>query len=176
MRVTSKNHDGIIVVDVLPEENEKNACLWIRVYLDPEHGQMLSDSDIGAYSHRWPETGKDFLKLMSSVDKGYLLNKCCHSQKDYDTDAIIESIHEYFRDYCTDGNSKDRAFEQFLDDLDGCSNVFEIYRVFDETVFSYGDAWECITKTYMPWHKEWAGYFCKYVRPEAKKWAEQWDS
>ena len=67
MRVTSKDHDGIIVIDVIPEGRESHACLWMRVYLDPEHGQMLSDSDVGNYAHRWPETGKRFLKRPKDI-------------------------------------------------------------------------------------------------------------
>ena len=174
MRVTSKDHDGIIVIDVIPEEREAHACLWMRVYLDPEHGQMLSDSDVGNYAHRWPETGKRFLKLMACVGKDYLLEKCCYDRKEYDTESIVKSIHEYFEDFTTESQRERDTLQEFLDDLDTCSDVFGIQRVFDDTQFDYGDAWEYISKSYTPWQKRWAEYFYKYVEPEVRKLLPYW--
>ena len=171
MKVTSKNHDGIIVIDVLPEKGDNEAaCLWMRVYLDPEHGQMLSDSDIGDYAHRWQETGKQFLKLMGGVGSTYLLEKCCHDRMEYDPEHIIESIHDYFCDAEYDDPSEEKKQKDFLEEVSQCCNIFDIQRVFDDTDFDYGDAWECVQKTYTPWQKRWASYFTKYVSPEIKKW------
>ena len=174
MRVTSKDHDGIIVIDVIPEGRESYACLWMRVYLDPEHGQMLSDSDVGNYAHRWPETGKRFLKLMACVGKDYLLDKCCYDRKEYDTESIVKGIHEYFEDFTTEDEGEWDALQEFLDDLDECSDVFGILRVFDDTSFDYGDAFEYISKSYTPWQKRWAEYFHKYVEPEVRKLLPYW--
>lgn len=177
MRVTSKNHDGIIVIEVLPEKgDDAAACLWMRVYLDPEHGQMLSDSDIGNYAHRWPENGKRFLKLMSSVGDSYVMEKCCHDQKEYDADSIVEDINDYFSDIDEWENESDKEdCRNFLDELSYCSSVFDIDRVFHDTAFDYGDAWECIRKSYTPWQKRWAEYFYKYVEPEVRKWIPLWE-
>ena len=176
MRVTSKDHDGIIVIDVIPEGRESHACLWMRVYLDPEHGQMLSDSDVGNYAHRWPEMGKGFLKLMACVGKDYLLEKCCHDQKEYDAESIVEDINDYFSDIDEwECETQKEDCLSFLDELSYCSTVFDIDRVFHDTGFDYGDARECIRKSYTPWQKRWADYFHKYVEPEVRKWIPLWE-
>ena len=170
MRVTSKDHDGIIVIDVIPEGRESHACLWMRVYLDPEHGQMLSDSDVGNYAHRWPETGKRFLKLMACVGKDYLLEKCCHDRKEYDAESIVKGIKDYVSEDDTDPEGRDA----FIEELSWCSTVWDINRVFQETAYDYGDAWEYIRKSYTPWQKRWAEYFYKYVEPEVRKLLPYW--
>lgn len=176
MKVSSKNHDGIIVIDVLPEKgDDAGACLWMRVYLDPEHGQLLSDSDIGDYAHRWPEKGIRFLRLMSSVGESYVMEKCCHDRMEYDVDNIVEDIKEYFEEFESDNESDMEGLQGFLEELSYCSSIFEIERVFHETAFDYGDAWEYLRKSYTPWQKRWAEYFYKYVEPEIKKWVSLWE-
>ena len=175
MRVSSENHDGIIVIEVRPEGREAHACLWMRVYLDPEHGQMLSDSDVGNYAHRWPETGKRFLCLMACVGADYLMEKCCYDRKEYDADSIVEDIHDYFKDFTTENETEWNALQDLLEELDSCSDVFGIQQALDATSFDYGDAWECVRKSYTPWQKRWAEYFYKYVEPEVKKWIPVWE-
>lgn len=146
----------------------------MRVYLDPQHGQMLSDSDIGSYSHRWPETGMDFLNLMSCVGEDYLLEKCCASQKEYDPESIIEDVAEYLTIDADEDAEDIKDRNNFIETLRSCTNIYEIQREFEFTAYDYGDAWECIRKSYTPWQKRWAEYFHEYVEPEAKKWAWAW--
>lgn len=171
MKATSKNHDGIIVIDLHPEEGIDNvgACLWMRVYLDPEHGQLLCDSDIGDYTHRWPETGASFLKLIKGMNRGSLLEKCCYKRKEYDADEIIESIKGYFEDYDEDEPDY-KELQEFLEDIEGCDDVFDIVETMRNTSFDVGDAWECVSKSFTSMQMRFAEYFVKYIRPEAAKY------
>ena len=170
MKVSSENRDGIIIISVTPEENDdRGACLWLRVYLDPTRGQMLSDSDIGDYAHRWPDTGRCFLEILASMEPSYILRKCCHDRREYDADAIQRNIADYFEDFEPENEREAKERNKFLAEIANCSNVFEIQEVFYNTSFDYGDAWECISKSYTPWQKRWADYFCKFVSPEINK-------
>ena len=111
---------------------------------------------------------------MSCVGESYLLEKCCHDQKEYDPDSIIENIIEYLTIDADEESEDIEKRDEFIESLEGCSNIYEIQREFEFTDYDYGDAWECISKSYTAWQKRWASYFHKYVEPETKKWVKAW--
>jgi len=51
-------------------------CTWARITLDHDTFTMTANTDCGNYSYSWsPDDTESFVKLMSRIDKCYLLGK-----------------------------------------------------------------------------------------------------
>ncbi|MDO4356909.1 MAG: hypothetical protein Q4E13_10405 [Clostridia bacterium] len=128
------------------DEPDYMRCTWGVIYLDLEKGILSAVTDTGDYAYRWPEHGRDFMRLMIDVltqDDEYLIKKIARrtvfdleeskllvadsfrGDDDPDTKKLLDRVAEI------DAHSPE-AFISALDDL-GCT-----------------DSWEYVVETYSP--------------------------
>ena len=86
---------SIITLEFHQEKEDKDygSCMWARFVLDTENYDMHIISDCGNYGYGWCPTPEheSFLKLMSRINSGYLLDKIA-SRETIDNDETYENI------------------------------------------------------------------------------------
>jgi hypothetical protein len=94
------------------------SCLYARFYLNCDKYEMTIISDCGNYGYKWVETpdSESFLKLVSRMDGGYLLNKLYGQPDILDFEKTKEHLIEDFS-YNSDNEEKEK-FIQILNELE----------------------------------------------------------
>lgn len=157
------------------------SCLWAIFDLDPGRGMLNIQSDCGNYAYRWPERGNEFLRLMTGIDKGYLLKKLCGKPKEVDEEATIERVKEYLQDaeYYEDEDLNRRKIERGIERLEA---KFEDFNISEEGFAAYMlDEWndennmqmcdirELVQTSYGAHQKRIADIFIGHIEPEIRR-------
>lgn len=157
------------------------SCLWAIFDLDPGRGMLNIQSDCGNYAYRWPERGNEFLRLMTGIDKGYLLEKLCGKPKEVDEEATVERVKEYLQDaeYYEDEDLNRRKIERGIERLEA---KFEDFNISEEGFAAYMldewndennmqmcDIWELVQTSYGAHQKRIADIFIGHIEPEIRR-------
>lgn len=91
---------NIRCIEYRQQSNDPNygSCLYARFYLNCDKYEMTIVSDCGNYGYKWVETpdSESFLKLVSRMDGGYLLNKLYGQPNILDFEKTKERLIEDF--------------------------------------------------------------------------------
>lgn len=113
MEVTLDKFGAIRRYTLVPSGNEPDymRCTWGVIYLDFDKGILSAVTDTGNYANRWPERGRDFMRLMIDVltqDDEYLLEKVARRTV-FDLEESKLLVADCFR------NDDDPETKEFLD-------------------------------------------------------------
>ncbi len=128
------------------EEPDYMRCTWGVIYLDLDKGILSAATDTGNYVHRWPERGRDFLRLMIDVlahDSEYLLEKIA-KRTEFDLEESKLLVADIF------GDDDDPETKEFLDrvaEIDAHSGA-EFISALDDLECT--DSEEYVVETYSP--------------------------
>jgi len=159
------------------------SCLWAIFDIDPGRGMLNIQSDCGNYAYRWPERGKNFLKLLAGgMADDYLLEKLCGKPKKFNAEETVKEVAEYLKEaeYYEDEELNREKIDTAIKDLE---SEFSQYLLMDEPGIaefiidnwnSDNDmkiecAWELIVKEYGEWQKRIVRIFKKHIVPEIRK-------
>ena len=159
-----------------PEDLDRGKCLWADFYLDPERGSLMIMSDCGNYGYRWPEVGWDFIDLMETVHKDYLLNKLCHPGT-VDVEATIERCRDALE------GIPERSIKKRIQDLRGRFDEYDLTDSPDTAMFlvdKWNDDWnlnidcayECVKTDYSSDQKRIVEIFETYIQPMIREAVE----
>lgn len=128
------------------DEPDYMCCTWGVIYLDFDKGILCAATDTGDYAYRWPERGRDFMRLMIDVliqDDEYLLKKIS-VRTEFDLEESKLLVKDYF------GDDDDPETEEFLNKV----TEIEAYSADDFTSalddLGCTDSWEYVFMTYPP--------------------------
>ena len=159
------------------------SCLWAIFDIDPGRGMLNIQSDCGNYAYRWPERGKNFLKLLAGdMTDSYLLEKLCGKPKEFNAEETVKEVAGYLKEaeYYEDEGLNREKIDTAIKDLE---SEFSQYLLTDEPGIaefiidnwnSDNDmeiecAWELIVKEYGAWQKRIVRIFKKHIVPEIRK-------
>lgn len=128
------------------KEPDYMRCTWGAIYLDPEKGILSAVTDTGDYAYRWPERGRDFLRLMIDVlahDYEYLLEKIAKRTK-FDLAESKLLVADSFRD---DDDPDTKEFLDMVAEIDARTPDAFISALDD---LGCTDSWEYVVETYPP--------------------------
>ena len=182
----SKKQNRIITYELRQDRDDKDygSCLWARFNLDLDNYTLMIVSDCGDYSYGWiPTPGHEsFLKLLSRMDKDYLLNKIarktiidedetCRSFVDllesaFEEDHIDGELMDSINDACN-YDTKDQVVQGLRDAI--------VMTCYDSEIDDY-DIWGCVCMTETPGAKRIVQIFEDYVQPAIRKELEKEES
>jgi len=139
----------------------RSDCLWARIYLNHETYTMSAITDCGDYSYTWHVTPTEsFLKLMTRLDKEYLLNKISdRSVFDWDESKREAIEHAVLNDF------PDGIVEQVREiDFCDCPTEESFVRYIHELTNTYFEMIPVI-KRFPHGAVTFVEIFCEYLQP-----------
>ena len=138
-------------------------CNWAEVAFDSDSWRMTAASDSGDFSYTWSvEHGnRTFLKLMSEIDKQYLLDKIS-SLSQFDLEETKESFIA--------NNELDEEQKQFITGLRGISSAEIFINELEESELfeHWSEAYEYIQYDYPARAKAFVDVFIGVIQPALK--------
>lgn len=177
MKVETK-HPQILRFEFYQEEGDPDlgSCLWAIFDLDPDKGILNLQSDCGNYAYRWPEKGREFMRLMAGMgkDKTYLLRKLVGRPKDVDVSATLEGLRERYSYESDIDDAIDILTARFDDhypsNTEHATCLIEEWA--DEYDFDTADLWECVVTRYTSVEERIVSIFCENIVPEITRYLE----
>lgn len=156
-----------IVFRAEPSDKIYSNCMRGVINLDLKNKIMSACTDCGVYAYKWNGKGKEFLKLVKTVDEEYLLAKI--STKEFDYALTVSKILKYlFFNKDEDRYLKAVDFFNCLDDM-LISRQREFYDVIErydcEGVFIDLDIDDFVVYNYPSRARTFANLFVKCVQP-----------
>lgn len=177
MKITAK-YPQILRFEFLQEKGDPDhgSCLWAFFDLDPEMGLLNIQSDCGNYAYRWPEKGREFMRLMAGMgkDKEYLLRKLVGRPKNVDLDATLEGLRERY-DYESDIDDAIDDLRAKFDNYYPSSTEHAtclIEEWADEYDFDTSDLFESVVTRYYCEEERIVSIFCENIVPEIARYVE----
>lgn len=127
------------------EDKDYGSCLWARFNFNLDRYELTITSDCGNYGYKWFETptSESFLKLMSRVEKGYMLNKLYGNANIFNYEATKAYIYKMEVDKeDEDDENKAKLDEIFSEvELKGEPESAEMFITKFEEANKYCDGW-----------------------------------
>lgn len=165
---------NMLILEYIQDKEDKDygSCLWARFNFNLDRYDLTITSDCGNYGYKWVETptSESFLKLMTRINKGYLLDKLYGHADIFDYEATKKNIYKY--EVCDDDENKaklDEIFEEF--EWEGEPESAEMFITkFEETNKScdgwFEEIWEYCEFYYPPNALKIVDVFDECIRPK----------
>lgn len=165
---------NILQILVRPDKTEElySKCMWLRITFDLDNWSMNCQSDCGNYSYGWAvEKERTFLKLMTQIDKQYLLGKVSNRTQ-FDVKASKENIVNWvYMDEDLTPEERDAKIEA-INDIENYSDEQEFFRELEEIdgISEYADLWEVLESDYPTSAKTFVEIFETIIQPKIKEY------
>lgn len=160
---------------LVPNKNDEEyaSCMWARFVFDCDNGRLNINSDAGDFSYGWGfNKHEDFMHLMSSVDKYYLLNKLSSRSVfllEESKKETIETIEDNgFENYDIKSEEDWEEYKQDILDIDTRSEE-TFFRTIEDIIPDIDWDSIIIEKDYPYGAKVVVDLFEKYLQPKIKE-------